>query len=92
MILVVLAAANRDPAVFAHPNRFDPARINNREHLTFGAGMHHCAARHFSVRLATETLAALFAAGSQIELLQTAITYEPMINARLPQQLMISLG
>jgi cytochrome P450 len=36
-----VAAANRDPAVFADPERFDPGRTE-AAHLTFGAGRRPC--------------------------------------------------
>ncbi|BBY05653.1 cytochrome P450 [Mycobacterium noviomagense] len=41
-VMVLQAAANRDPRRFEEPATFDPARKNARQHLAFGRGIHTC--------------------------------------------------
>ena len=41
-IFLLLGGANRDPAVFEHPDALDITRANAREHLSFSTGIHVC--------------------------------------------------
>jgi cytochrome P450 len=41
-VMVLNAAANRDPRRFDDPDIFEPARKNARQHLAFGRGIHTC--------------------------------------------------
>jgi cytochrome P450 len=56
MVIVSLAAANRDPAVFTDPDVFDLRRAELGRHLSFAHGPHFCLGAHLA-RL--ETRAAL---------------------------------
>ena len=42
MVMLVNAAANRDPRKFPDPDRFDIERPNARSHVAFGRGVHSC--------------------------------------------------
>ncbi|BBY08879.1 cytochrome P450 [Mycobacterium noviomagense] len=42
LVVVSLAGANRDPSVFAEPDRFDVYRANARLNLAFAQGAHFC--------------------------------------------------
>jgi cytochrome P450 len=42
LVIPVLAAANRDPSVYADPGRFDPHRTGEPDHLAFSSGIHYC--------------------------------------------------
>jgi cytochrome P450 len=42
IVVTMLGAANRDPAVFADPDRFDVTRANAKEHVAFSSGIHYC--------------------------------------------------
>jgi cytochrome P450 len=91
-ILLVLAAANRDPLQFAEPDSYNINRANNHEHLSFGAGAHSCMATHFMVNLAVECFEYIFSRFTKVELLEPSLTYEPLVNVRLPRSMWIQLA
>ncbi len=56
LVTVSLLGANRDPEVFAEPDRFDIGRENLGQHVTFVQGPHACLGLHLA---RMETVAAL---------------------------------
>jgi cytochrome P450 len=59
-ILISLAAANRDPARFAEPDRIDLERPESR-HIAFGYGIHHCLGAALARMEATTAISRLLA-------------------------------
>ena len=58
-VCLIFAAANRDPEVFAQPERFDLHRSNTRHHISFGFGIHRCIGEPLSIKeleVAVDTL------------------------------------
>jgi cytochrome P450 len=41
-VVMLIAAANRDPAMFPEPDRYDVMRDNASRHIGFGSGIHAC--------------------------------------------------
>ena len=82
-VLVVLASANRDPAVNRDPNRFDMFRAE-RQAFTFGAGVHGCPGEEIATTIAQVGVERLLAAGVDPDALVGAITYRPSANTRIP--------
>ncbi len=61
LVRISITAANRDPAVFEHPDAFDPGRPNLRRHLAFAQGPHVCVGVHLARLEARASLRALLA-------------------------------
>jgi cytochrome P450 len=59
LLALDIAAANRDPEVFADPDRFDPYRREAHQHLTLGAGLRPCPGRDHAMAIAAGIVAAV---------------------------------
>lgn len=81
-ILVVLAAANRDPSVNPNPERFELLR-KGRRIFTFGAGVHACPGEMPAAMIALAGIEQLIASGVDLEQLASTVTYRPSVNARI---------
>ena len=60
VVLLLVRALNRDPAVVERPDVFDIARASLPRHMSFGFGTHHCSGVHLArmeMQIALETLA-----------------------------------
>lgn len=68
-VLVLLAAANRDPA---------------GKLFTFGAGPHACPGETLAITIAQAGIEALLQAGVDLERLAENVTYRPSANTRIP--------
>jgi cytochrome P450 len=61
LVRLSITAANRDPAVFADPDVYDPGRPNLRRHVAFAQGPHVCVGVHLARLEARAALGALLA-------------------------------
>jgi cytochrome P450 len=82
-VLVVLAAANRDPVANPDPDRFDPLR-RERVTFTFGLGPHACPGETIATIIAQAGVEELLAAGVDPRLLAETVRYRPSANTRIP--------
>jgi cytochrome P450 len=74
-VYLLLGGANRDPARFDSPDTFDTTRMNAREHLGFGTGIHVClgaALARMELHIGLQTLFERFP--------QLALVGEPTMN------------
>jgi cytochrome P450 len=85
-VMVLLAAANRDPEAFPDPDRFDIAREPN-EHLAFGGGHHLCLGAHLARLEAQVAIGTLVRRTLELELPDTRLEHGASlfrVLARLP--------
>jgi cytochrome P450 len=83
MIIALIAAANRDPALNPEPDLFDITR-QNRKYLEFGAGAHACPADKFAPLIAMIAVDHLLTCGIPLEQLESCLSYVASGHLRIP--------
>lgn len=98
-VLVVLAAANRDPARFPAPDEFRPTRYlpaadgrRAASHVAFGHGPHFCVGSRLARLEATISLPLLFGAlpGLRLAVDPAEVPYRPGLLVRGPRRLPVT--
>jgi len=89
VLLMLLAATGRDPAVFTDPDTFD-IRRGMKEHLAFAAGPHFCLGAPLARLEATIALRKIAARVIAPELDEDRLAYKPNWNLRGPERLVIT--
>jgi cytochrome P450 len=83
VILVILAAANRDAAVNPEPERFDLFR-KEPQIYTFGLGLHACPGAVIAAENAAVAVQYLLASNVMSARLAERMTYRASGNTRIP--------
>jgi cytochrome P450 len=91
LVIVSLTAANRDPATFPDPDRFDLARPNSRSHLAFAQGPHACVGIHLARLEAQSALEAVLDGWPGVRI-QAGSTAPSGVIFRKPRSLPVSWG
>ena len=81
-ILVMLAAANRDPAANPDPARFDLARAN-RKSFSFGEGLHACPGQVLALLTAQAAVESWLITDGDLERIVSKVVYQPSVNVRI---------
>jgi cytochrome P450 len=89
VLLLLLAATGRDPAMFADPDVFD-IRRGAREHLAFAAGPHFCLGAPLARLEATIALRKIATRVIGPELDEDRLVYKPNFNLRGPARMVIT--
>jgi len=89
LVMLLLAAAGRDPDVFPDPDTFD-IRRGAANHLAFAAGPHFCLGAPLARLEATIAIEAFAARVVAPELDVAALHYKPNFNLRGPDRLVVT--
>ncbi|PYN40069.1 MAG: cytochrome P450, partial [Candidatus Rokuibacteriota bacterium] len=76
-----IPSANRDPAKFPEPDRFDITRDPN-PHVAFGSGIHHCLGATLARVEGQEAFSALVDRFPALHLTTDELEYQPSITFR----------
>ena len=91
-LLLVLAAANRDPVQFPDPDRFDITRgVTPQQHVAFAVGMHYCLGAALARQEGAGAFSTLFQRFRTVQLATDTLVYKPMVIARALEQLPVVL-
>lgn len=82
-LLLVLASANRDPALNPDPDRFEVLRPQRR-HLTFGAGVHACPAEEIAIEIVAKCINTIRGEGTFDAYFGYILGYRSLPNVRIP--------
>jgi cytochrome P450/ferredoxin-NADP reductase len=88
-ILMVVAAANRDPAHFPDPEELDIRRENAQDHLTFGFGAHQCLGKNLGRMEIQIMLEELTRRLPHLRLAEQSFEYVANLSFRGPQHLWV---
>jgi hypothetical protein len=91
-VLMLLAAANRDPEVFTEPDRFDIGRAGTSAHLAFAAGPHFCLGASLARLEATAAVTAFATKVADPRLDADSLEYRPNLNLRGPSRMVVHIG
>ncbi len=91
-VLLVIAAANRDPAVFEHPDALDIRRTEARQNLGFGLGPHFCLGAALARLEARVTLSTLVERHPALELADAPLQWSGSAMLRHLARLPLALG
>jgi cytochrome P450 len=92
VVMVSLAGANRDPAVYPDPGRFDMYAERPDGQVTFGGGAHHCLGANLARAEMQEALPLLARAMPNLRVAETPEWRSPLVGISGPTKLRLAFG